>query len=218
MPCLVNVLITASMLRPIPTGSVTGNLRLAKHGDALAFEWLWHRYYKSIVLHLETISKKKGLKPIEPEDVAQNVFIALHEGLKHGAFDALDGRYQLWKLLTIIGLRQAINSARKEALDRRSIQNSAACWQSLIDQRSNRNIKLAQIDKSFYELTLKEEVEYGLSILDKEFPSQRLRELAILKMKGYSNTRIAEEFGWTRKTVAIRLNLIFEIWKEASEA
>ncbi len=218
MLCLVNVMHTSQMLRPIPTGSVTGKLRCAKQGDELAFEWLWRRYYKSIVRQLETIAKNKGVKPIEPEDVAQNVFIALHEGLKHGAFHALDGRFQLWKLLTIIGLRQAINSAKKDSLERRSIQTYAYYGFPVIDQRSSRNIKDAHFVEAFEELRFMEEIEHGLSILDREPPSQRLRELAILKIKGYSNTRIADELGWTRKTVALRLNLIFEIWREASEA
>jgi len=218
MPCLVNVMHTAQMLRPIPTGSVTGKLQRAKQGDEPAFEWLWRRYHKSIVRHLETIAKNKGVKPIEPEDVAQNVFIALHEGLKHGAFHALDGRFQLWKLLTIIGLRQAINSAKKDSLERRSIQTYAYYGFPVIDQRSSRNIKDAHFAEAFEELRFMEEIEHGLSILDREPPSQRLRELAILKIKGYSNTRIADELGWTRKTVALRLNLIFEIWREASEA
>lgn len=153
-----------------------------------------------------------------PEDVAQNVFIALHEGLKHGVFHALDGRFQLWKLLTIIGLRQAINAAKKDSLERRSIQNSASSEFPMIDQRSNRNIKDSQFVEAFEEHRFMEEIEHGLSILDREPPSQRLRELANLKIKGYRNTKIADELGWTRKTVALRLNLIFEIWKEASEA
>lgn len=205
------------MIHPIPTGSVTGNLRRAQHGDDLAFEWLWHRYYNSLVVHIEKLAREPRFEAVDPEDVAHSVFIALHHGMSQEKFHSLNGRYQLWKLLTLIGLRKAINAAKKEFLYQRSARNAASVGSSVIDRRSIRSCYEAHIDKAFEGIRFEEEVEHGLSLLDKEHPSQQLRELAILKINGYSNTRIADEFGWTRKTVALRLNLIFEIWKEASE-
>lgn len=215
--CTIDSHLLMSMLPPIPSGSVTGNLRRAQDGDDLAFEWLWHRYYNSLVRHLEKLASESGFDPVDPEDVAQSVFIAFHEGLSREKFHSLNGRYQLWKLLTLIGLRKAINSAKKDLRDRQSLQHSAAAGLMVIEQRFHGNCHDAQIDKAFDDLRFEEEIEHGLSLLDKELPGQRLRELALLKIKGYSNAGIAAEFGWTRKTVALRLNLIFEIWKEASE-
>ena len=205
------------MLHAIPTGSVTGNLRRAQSGDHLAFEWLWHRYYQSLVRHLQYRTDGPGFKTVDPEDVAHSAFISFHQGLTEEKFHSLHGRYQLWKLLTLIGLRKAINQARKNILDRRSIEHKAISGYSVIDFRLSTKSCATQVDKSFDGLRFEEELEHGLSLLDKEHPSQRLRELAILKMTGLSNAKIADEFGWSRKTVALRLNLIFEIWREASE-
>lgn len=205
MVCSVDSHFIVSMLHPIPTGSVTGNIRRAQIGDDLAFEWLWHRYYKSLVHHIEKLSGKPGLEPVDPEEIAHNVFIALHDGLSQEKFNRLNGRFQLWKLLTLIGLRKTINSAKKDFVYRKPIEYSGITDRSVIDN-------------SFDDLRFDEELEYCLSLLDNEHQGQRLRELALLKIKGDSNTRIADELGWTRKTVALRLNLIFEIWKEASEA
>ena len=205
MVCSVDSYFFVSMLHPIPTGSVTGNIRRAQIGDDLAFEWLWHRYYKSLVRHLEKLAGKPGFEPFDPEDIAHSVFVAFHDGLSQEKFHSLNGRFQLWKLLTLIGLRKAINSAKKDFVYRHSIEHSGITERLVIDD-------------SFDDLRFEEELEHCLSLLDNEHQSQRLRELALLKIKGYSNTRIADELGWTRKTVALRLNLIFEIWKEASEA
>jgi DNA-binding NarL/FixJ family response regulator len=88
----------------------------------------------------------------------------------------------------------------------------------VIDLRLSTKACATQVDKSFDGLRFEEELEHGLRLLDKEHPNQRLRELAVLKINGMSNAKIAEEFRWSRKTVALRLNLIFEIWREASEA
>ena len=123
------------MLPSIPSGSVTGNLRRAQDGDELAFEWLWHRYYNSLVRHLEKLASQSGFDPVDPEDVAQSVFIAFHEGLSRKKFHSLNGRYQLWKLLTLVGLRKAINSAKKELRDRQSLVDSAAAGFMMIDQQ-----------------------------------------------------------------------------------
>ena len=204
---LVDFFNSASMLQPIPTGSVTGNIRRAQTGDDLAFEWLWHRYYKSLVRHLRKIASGPGFDPVDHEEVAHSVFIALHHGLSHEKFHSLNRRYQLWKLLTLIGLRKAINLTKRDMLQRQ-----------VIAQRSANGRRASDVDPSFDEMRFDEELEHGLSLLDKEHPSQRLRELAIRKMNGHSNSQIADDFGWSRKTVALRLNLIYEIWKEASEA
>lgn len=206
------------MLHVIPTGSVTGNLRRAQSGDHVAFEWLWHRYYQSLIRHLKKRTDGPGFETVDPEDVAHRVFISLHQGLSEEKFHSLHGRYQLWKLLTLIGLRKAINQSRKNMLDQRSIEHSAISGYSVIDLRVSTRSYVTQVDKSFDGLRFEEELEHGLSLLDKEHPNQRLRELAVLKINGMSNAKIADEFGWSRKTVALRLNLIFEIWREAAEA
>jgi DNA-directed RNA polymerase specialized sigma24 family protein len=198
------------MLHVIPTGSVTGNLRRAQSGDHVAFEWLWRRYYQSLIRHLKKRTDGPGFET--------SVFISLHQGLSEEKFHSLHGRYQLWKLLTLIGLRKAINQARKNMLDQRSIEHSAISGYSVIDLRLSTKACATQVDKSFDGLRFEEELEHGLRLLDKEHPNQRLRELAVLKINGMSNAKIAEEFRWSRKTVALRLNLIFEIWREASEA
>jgi|694.fasta_scaffold15059_9 DNA-directed RNA polymerase specialized sigma24 family protein len=205
------------MLHPIPTGSVTGNIRRAQSGDEIAFEWLWHRYYKSLVRHLQRRACGNGYLPVDPEDVAQNVFLALHDGLTNAQFHSLHGRFQLWKLLTLIGLRKAINLAKKDRLNRDYYQFAQSTGLPISDQRSVHRSCTTGVVESFEALKFDEELEHGLSLLKNENPSHRLQELAILKMKGYCNAKIAQEFGWSRKTVALRLNLIYEIWKKASE-
>jgi DNA-binding NarL/FixJ family response regulator len=107
--------------------------------------------------------------------------------------------------------------AKKDRLNRDYYQFAQSTGLPISDQRSVHRSCTTGVVESFEALKFDEELEHGLSLLKNENPSHRLQELAILKMKGYCNAKIAQEFGWSRKTVALRLNLIYEIWKKASE-
>lgn len=52
-----------------------------------------------------------------------------------------------------------------------------------------------------------------LSVLDEADPTGVLRRVAIHRLEGFSNSEIAKSLGCARKTVAVRLALIQNLWK-----
>jgi DNA-binding NarL/FixJ family response regulator len=60
-------------------------------------------------------------------------------------------------------------------------------------------------------------LEFMLSQLDQRDPSGRLRDVARLKLEGYTDAEIAERQACSRKTVSMRLALIRVIWKTWTE-
>ncbi|MFM8251601.1 MAG: RNA polymerase sigma factor [Planctomycetota bacterium] len=206
-----------SMLPSLPTGSVTGQLQRAQQGDQQAFQWLWKRYYEMLVRHLQRRIHGTYFQPVDPADVAHSAFIALHQSFMNHKLRPLQGRFQLWKLLTVIGVRKAHNRAKSAATYRRYISHYAAPPHVTAHHDTQSNLvgpgNTEAGEKSWFD----EELEHGLHLLAHEDPQQRLQELVLHKLQGRSNADIASEFGWTRKTVALRLNLIYEIWKAAAE-
>jgi len=62
-----------------------------------------------------------------------------------------------------------------------------------------------------------DELRHMLALLDHEDPSQRLRQILLWKLEGYTDPEIAHLQGCARKTVAAKLSLIRSLWREAAE-
>ncbi|MFM2013362.1 MAG: hypothetical protein RLZZ396_2146 [Planctomycetota bacterium] len=198
----------------IPAGSVTGNLLLAQRGDREAFTQLWSRYFKDLVVQVRNQFQSVAYKQLDPEEVAHSTFIALHEGFHSQKFTSLHGRNQLWSLLTIIAIRKASNRARREQKFRRLTDlRYAGDFQQVGATRFSLQ-HLPVLDDAIKKILLEDHLEFLLRTLETEGATQRLREIALRKLQGQSNVQIAKEFGCSRKSIALRLNLIFEIWKQ----
>jgi DNA-directed RNA polymerase specialized sigma24 family protein len=208
----------ATLMSPsLPTGSVTGQLQRAQQGDQQSFEWLWRRYHSMLVRYLQRKNRGAYFQPVDPNDVAHSAFVALHQGFINHKFHSLLGRIQLWKLLTVIGMRKAQNRAKSAAVYQRYISRYAALRNLTPDYETQATSVSPETAAALETSGIDAELEHRLHLLDQEDPKQRLRELVMHKLNGRSNAYIADEFGCTRKTVALRLNLIYEIWKAAAE-
>lgn len=141
---------------------------------------------------------------IDPEDVAQSVFAAVHRGLQSHRFKSLGGRKAFWALLIVIGMRKAKNRQRDASTYQRHLENSRVLALDIQEPAS---------PESWFE----EEIDHLLQVLHKEDPNGRLKEIVSLKLKGLNNLQIAKTLGCSRKTVALRLNLVFEIWKQEAQ-
>jgi DNA-directed RNA polymerase specialized sigma24 family protein len=60
---------------------------------------------------------------------------------------------------------------------------------------------------------LADELRQMMDRLDAEDPSRRLREVALLKLEGYTVEEIARRQNCARKTVALRLSVIRALWR-----
>ncbi|MFM2012018.1 MAG: hypothetical protein RLZZ396_802 [Planctomycetota bacterium] len=201
---------------PYPQGSITGDLHQAQRGDREAFTRLWNRYFRDLAVQVQKRFQSVAFKQIDPEEVAHSTFIALHKGFNDQRFHSLTGRNQLWSLLTIIAVRKATNRARREERLRRigDLRYAGEFCQVEAERFSMQHLPV--IDDSIKGILLDDHLEFVLRTLENEDPKQRLREIAVRKLQGVSNAQLAKEFGCSRKSIALRLNLIFEIWKQGS--
>ena len=58
-----------------------------------------------------------------------------------------------------------------------------------------------------------DQCRYLMGLLDNQDSSGKLRQIAAMRLDGWSVNRIAEALGCTRRTVGIRLGLIQVIWR-----
>jgi DNA-directed RNA polymerase specialized sigma24 family protein len=201
------------MVDPSKTGTVTKNLHLARTGDARAFSWIWKRYYHKLVARVKKYPGIHGTRVCDAEDLAADALASFHEGLTDNRFHSLESRNQLWSLLSVIAIRRSKNAIRDSMRQKRFHQID----QVSLAKRSFQDNQLGRNDVRLTQLEFDESFSVWLDLLDQEDPKLHLREIADLKLKGYNHSEVASRMGCARKTIAMRVSLIYQIWLEVCD-
>ncbi len=173
----------------MPPPSVTTWLQLLRAGDPAAAQPLWERYYADLVrlahAHLAARTRAAG----DAEDVALHAFTSFCHGAAEGRFPQINDRHDLWRLLFTLRLRRAADHARREGARRRG---GAA------------RVDLADLDRipadapdPAWAAAVADEVTTFLA----ELPGDDLRQLARLRLEGFTLPEIARQTGRSLRSV-----------------
>src|SRR5262245_14208266 len=92
-----------------PPGSVSLRIADLKTGDQAAARELFNRYFEK----LKRLARRKlpdaSRRMADEEDIALDVLDSLYRGAQRGCFPLLENRDDLWRLLTVLTNRKAIN-------------------------------------------------------------------------------------------------------------
>ena len=191
---------------------VTVWLEGLREGNDESAQQLWERYF----VHLVRVAAKKlpqGVRrDFDEEDVALSAFFAMCEGVKHGKFPRLDDRDNLWSLLVVITARKVARRLRNATAQKRGGgdargESALGNEPSLTSGHGIGDI-IGREPSADFAAEVAEESERLLNLL----PDSAMRNLAVLKMEGYSNQECAEKLDCGLRTVERRLNLIRTIW------
>lgn len=180
-------------------GSVTQWIVQAKSGDSDAAQKLWDRYFERLVrladqkLHL--VPKQES----DEEDVAIQALGSFFDKAKRGRFPRLQDRNDLWSLLASIVEHKALKvRSRHNAKKRGGGQ-----------QRLDVDLSL-HADPNFDTLdTLSLELRELMAGLD-----ERLRQIVIMILYGFTNAEIAKELNVTERTIERKRLIVRRRWTE----
>jgi len=142
--------------------------------------------------------------------VALSAMNALFSTAQSSDAEGLRDRHDLWRLLATCTLNRSRNLVRDAARQKRSDANNVA----LDSLQRERLASLADSNPSPEDLALfADELRSLLERLDVEDPSQRLRQVALLKLDGCTDREIALRMNCSRKTVCARTALIRVVWQ-----
>ena len=188
-------------------GSITRWINLIPAGNDQAATRLWDLYFDRIV---RLARRKLGVvaKPAyDEEDVAISAFKSLFKCVETGRVQHDLDRDNLWRLLATITLRKVYDCIVHENRQKRSPRNGTVVGlthpsviQCLISNEPS-PAATAQMEESFEQL---------LASLD----HADLKEIAILKMEGYTNQEIADRSNRGLSTIERKLRTIRHIWTE----
>jgi DNA-directed RNA polymerase specialized sigma24 family protein len=194
-------------------GSVTRWLEVLRCGGGnAAAQPLWERYFDRLVHLARAHLRRNARGPADEEDVALSAFDSFCRGAAAGRFPQLGGRDDLWRLLVTITARKANSAAWRERRQKRG-GGRVADEAALAGKDADADAGLAAIagrePNPAFAALLADEVRRLLEGLDDD----GLRQIALLRMEGYSNEQVAERLGCGLRSVERKLGLIRKAWQ-----
>lgn len=187
--------------------SITRWIDLFRQGDADAAEIIWNRYFSSLV---GVARSKLGMIPggtLDAEDIALSAFHTLYRAASANRLPQMQDRDGLWQSLMLITTGKVLDAKRREFSQKRGGNHVRTHMELLeIVQSEEQDPALAA--------SLSEQFDSLLNLLvDRE-----LKEIAILKLEGYTNQEMATRLDCGERTIKRRLAMIRRIWEESGLA
>jgi RNA polymerase sigma factor (sigma-70 family) len=189
-------------------GSVTFWIAQLKAGRRQAVEELWRRYFERLTGVARRKLTRAAQQLADEEDVCLSAFDSFCRAAEAGRFPDLQDRDDLWWILVMLARRKAVNLVKHEQTDKRG---------------GGRRQSLPEDGESAFNTIIFDEPDPGLAAQVAE-QCQRLlamldddqhREIALLKLEGYTNEEISANLGRSVATVERKLKRIRECWNDA---
>lgn len=178
---------------------------------------LWNRFAFRLVRVARRQLRNVDQRMYDEEDLALSTLNEFLQRQSKGQFARLSSRKDLWRLLVSISLNKSRNQRR--FLSRvcrsgrgQSVGSEMGAGGGIFIAREK-----AVGDSPEWIVTMADQCNYLMGLLDKRDHSGRLRQIAMMRLEGWSVNRMAEAIGCTRRTVGIRLELIQAIWRHHLE-
>jgi DNA-directed RNA polymerase specialized sigma24 family protein len=191
---------------PQDTGSsVTRWISALKSGDQTAATGLWEYCFRRVVALARARLRDVRRSLADEEDVALSAFDSFCRRAQAGQFRRLNDRDDLWQMLALITARKAIALRNHEG---RQIRGKGQV-RSLAELTRE---GLEAIGGGEPTPELAAEFAEDFQHLMGRLGDSSLRNVATLKLEGYTNVEIAGRLGCVTSTVERKLALIRRVW------
>lgn len=201
----------------LDTDDVTLWIARLSEGDEAAVQVIWERYFERLVRLARRRMETAPRRVADEEDVALSAMQSFYQGARAGRFPRLNDRHDLWKLLVTITVRKVFAQIKRQRAAKRG--GGAVRGESIFLRNDNPDEinGLAQIlgEEPTPELACQVAETCGLMLGQLE--DEELRQIALLKMEGYSNEEIAAELECVVRTVERKLARIRQKWEASGQ-
>jgi RNA polymerase sigma factor (sigma-70 family) len=185
-----------------------------KQGDSQSAEQIWQQYFEKLVRLARQRLGSLPRRVADEEDLALSALNSVILGAKVQKFPKLNDRTDLWKLLVVVATRKATGWQRKHFAakrpDRKMVHGHGG-------ERTDDSSWLAQAlgrePSPEFAAQFAEQVQNLLRVL----PNDEFRQVALMRMEGYTNREIAQKLDWYEVKVERRLRIIRKQWSSVSE-
>ena len=198
--------------------SISQWLQQLQTGEEEAARQLWNRYFQQLVTAARRRLATFPRRISDEEDVALSAFHSFCRRAAEGRFPDLHDRHDLWNLLFTITERKAMRSIEHQRRQRRgggAVRGMSALG-SPQDQDGGPQWEAVPLHPGQVEPTpeFAAEIADQVSFLLNQLPDDTLREVAILKMEGWTVDEVAAKVGISSRSVKRKLQLIRTLWSD----
>jgi DNA-directed RNA polymerase specialized sigma24 family protein len=196
---------------------ITQWLRGLSKGDPAAVQAVWQNYFQKLTRLAR--AKLEGLprRAADEEDVALSALNSFFSGAAAGRYPKLDDRHDLWKVLVTITAHKALMQARRHRAQKRGRGKVRGESAFLGNSDQERAAGLQQFLGNEPTPELAAMVAENCQRLFETLDDPSLRQVAALKMDGFTNEEIAVEQRCTVRTVERKLSRIRARWERADQ-
>lgn len=191
------------------SNSVTQYLTGLVAGDSVAIQKIWDRYFEQLVRLAQAKLHNCPKRVLDEDDVVQVAFENFFRQVQQGQFAKLSNRNDLWQILAMLVDRRATDQFRRTMTEK---QGAGKVRGDSINLQSDRQaiIETARA----VEPTGSDAIQFAESVEQRlaALPSDRHREIALLKLSGYNNRDIADKLETALRTVERQLKAIRDAW------
>ncbi len=189
-----------------------------KAGDDAAVAGLWGRYFDRLVVLARQRLGTTPRRVADEEDVAVSVFRCLCAGAESGRLAEIEDRGDLWRVLVTMTLRKTIDQQRRQAGKKRGsgkVRGESVFHRKSADKASPGLQQFSDgIPTPLMMLIIEEEGQRLLKSLEDE----KLEQICLWKLEGYTNDEIAAKMSLTTRSIERKLQRIREKWSQVLEA
>jgi DNA-directed RNA polymerase specialized sigma24 family protein len=198
------------MVKIIDERSVTGWIASLKSGDQSAPGRLWQRYFEPLVRVARNRLGRAPRAVADEEDAALSAFESFCRGATGGRYPKLDDRNDLWRLLVVITERKAIDQVQRQRQKKRGGGKVIGTLSpSDLDGHVGEYDAVTAPDQSPELIAM---VADECQSLLANLRDDTLREVANLRLEGFTSDEIAGQLGCSVRSVARKLDLIRRSW------
>lgn len=191
-----------------PPDTVTDWLVQFRAGDREAVGKLWGRYYPRLVEQARRQLRGAPRRAADEEDVAVDAFDSFCRGVEAGRCPDLGDRNGLWQLLLAMTANKAVDLVRYAGREKRDWRRTVSPADLGTDPAAPDDGVEALLRSDEPDPAFVLEVADRLNWLLGQLADGQLRQIALLKLEGFTNAEIAARIGCAVSTVERRLVVI----------
>jgi DNA-directed RNA polymerase specialized sigma24 family protein len=190
--------------------SLTVWLESLKAGDPDAATKLWRRYFEALVRLARDRLRGAPRAVADEEDAALNAFDCFVRKASRGRFPRLDDRDDLWRLLVIITERKPLDQVQHERRQKRG--GGRVAGMAGADGAGHPGSGAVCVADATPTPEFAAMVADECRVLLGRLRDDSLRQVALLRMEGYTNEEVADRLGRSLRSIARKVKLIRRIW------
>lgn len=173
--------------------------------DEEAATRVWNHFIGQLYEYARGKINGKTRRVYDEEDAAQSAFHSVCAGIAKGRFPDLHDRVSLWRLLLVITSRKLAHRYEYDHRQRRDVRRviDEGSWDAAVDS-------LPSTDPT---PEFAAECTEVCEALFAALADPQLREIARLRMEGFTEVEIAQQVRCSRRTVQRRIEMIRRSWQ-----